>query len=256
MRRYLVTLIFSACATAQGYRLVGPVEPLPKTPPAAEALHESKSLINPDDAYRELLSGDPERIVRTYNALDLSWIGEWPPIEVRALAMDLDGDKKLERVLIIDNLWNTAVVVLRREDDVWWRVGVVLCGAPRGNCPKTFVELRQTVWYGTNDLIFHTGGSIGPGLSENRLQIYRMFAGRLYPVLDVIEDAADWSGQESSKFHFRDPESSANPATVVVHRTKEFRRRRTSACIPYVWNVDKFAFLPVPATRQLCAPAN
>ena len=231
-------------------------EPLPKTLPAVEAEAESKLDIDPDEAYRELVSGDSERVVRAYKALDLSWIGESLPIEVRAIAVNMDDDNaQLERVLIVNNRQNTAVIVFARKNGAWWSVASGLCGAPVGNCPSPFVELKQTVWYGTYDLVVHTDGKMGLGVSESHLQIYRMFRGRFYRVFDFVENSHNVSGEESSKFRFSDA-SSSDAATIVAHRSKEFRGRRSTACIPHVWSVDKFAFLPVPPTRALCAPVN
>jgi hypothetical protein len=233
MPRPIIALLSASGVIAQ-LVFETPREPLPKTPPAVEALPESRSPIDPDEAYRELVSGDAERVLR-------------------AMAVNMNDDPKLERVLIIDNLRNTSVIVFAQKDGQWWSVGAGLCGAPVGHCPTPFVELKQTVWYGTYDLVIHTDGKIGLGLSESHLRIYRMFRGRFYPVLDFIESAHNMSGVESNNFRFRGPGTS-DTATVVVHRTQEFRGRKTSECIPHVWNVEKFAFMSVPPTRALCAP--
>ncbi len=254
--RYLALSLLTFGGIAAQLAVESTGEPLPKTPPAAEAEAESKSEIDPDDAYRELVSGDAVRVVRAYHALDLSWIGESLPVDVRAMAVNMDDDKAhLERVLIINNLSNTAVIVFTKKNGGWWRVISGLCGAPTGNCPSPFVELKQTVWYGTYDLVVHTDGKMGLGVSESHLQIYRMFQGRFYRVFDYVESAHNMSGEESSKFRFSDV-SSLETATIVVHQSKEFRGRRSATCIPHIWNVEKFAFLPVPPTRALCAPVN
>jgi hypothetical protein len=240
---------------AQGLRVEIAREPLPKTLPISEALPASISPFDPDDAYRDLISGDSTRVASAAKVLDVEMLVLPSPDFVRSIAANMDADPELERVLYIESHGRGIAFVFARRDGIWWQIGQFICGVPRGRCPGEFVELKQTVWYGTNDIVVHANVIGGTDVSQNDVTIYRLFDGRLHPVLEIVESAYNMRGSELSRIRFHDPGHSSEQATMVIDRTtKRLGGKRTTECIPYKWNVEKFKSLPVPPTRALCAP--
>lgn len=256
VRRYLFAILLFSGVMAQGLRIEIEREPLPKMPPATEALPASISPIDPDEAYRDLISGDATRVASAAKSLDIEMLVAPAPGFVRSIAANLDADPELERVLFVESHGRGIAIVFARKAGIWWQIGNFICGMPSGRCPDEFVEPKQTVWYGTNDIVLHSNvvGGAG-GVSQHNLTIFRMFAGQLYPVFDVIEEAYSWRDSESSRIRLHDPDQSHESPMIVVNRTKRLGGKRSTECIPYKWNVEKFAFLPVAPTRALCAPA-
>ncbi len=206
---------------------------------------------DPDSLFSKLLSKDLRQTGDALNRLGLSWLADRVPTDVRLFAVNLDSDEDLERVLIVHAGLDTAALALKREDGTWWQLGAFAC------CMGTeildpFVELKETVWYGTNDLVVHETSAHGTGVGENRLSIYRAWKGRLYRVLRIVESAYNLPGSEESRISYPNIDTPTAPRILVVHRTSETGRRRATVCIPYRWDAARFEFVQLAPNRALC----
>src|SRR5205085_1865481 len=136
-----------------------------------------------------------------------------------------------------------VALVAKNVDGIWWRLGEFVWGGPGLPYVEQFIELKQTVRYGTTDLIVRSGGPQGSGVGERKLSVYRVLTGHLYRVLQIVESAYNFAGEESSRVVYPDVNSLTGTATIVVNRTKQVGQRRTSQCIPFRWDAAQFAFL-------------
>lgn len=148
---------------------------------------------------------------------------------------------------------NIEATVVKRQDGVWWELGHFACCGPGSGQNDPFVELRQTVWHGTNDVILHAGGSFGTGVAERRLLIYRAWRGKLYKVFDIVESAYNLSGSEEIRISYPDTNSYSSPRVITVHRTKRNQSRRTTTCELFRWDAETFAFVRTAPQADLCA---
>lgn len=226
------------------------IEPQPNRPPQSTPEPRRKLAVNPDSLFPLIVSEDPSQRSKALEVLGMSWMGEMQPTDARLLAVNLDSDQDLERVLIMKSNLNAAVVVLKNEKGTWWELGSFFCCGPSGRVQEPFVELRQTVWHGTNDLIVHAVGAHGTGVGEGRLMIYRVWKGNLYKVLDISEWEYNMRDSETSRIFFPDMESHASPQVITV--IKDSQKRRKATCIPYRWEVKKFAFVQIPPSPKFC----
>ncbi len=183
----------------------GSREELPRNPPQVAALPAAQARLDPDSALALLDSRDSAQIQSALERLGLAPYSSLPPRAVVLSAVNLDQDRDLERVLQIDMGTSAAAVVFKKREEGWWQIGVFGCCEARAGVARPFVELRETVWPGTTDLVVHAGGSQGTGVGQMTLGIYRMWQGRLYPVLDVVESAWNWAGSEFDEDHLYRP---------------------------------------------------
>ena len=235
---------------APNQRVSVETEPQPDRPPQSTPEPRRKLAVDPDSLFPLILSEDPSQRRNAFEVLGLSWMGEMQPTDARLLAVNLDSDEGLERVLILNGNLNAAAVVLKNEKGTWWEIGSIFCCGPSRMAKERFVELRQTVWHGTNDLIVHAVGAHGTGAGEGRLMIYRVWKGNLYKVLDISEWAYNMRDSETSRIFFPDMESHASPQVITV--IKDSQKRRKATCIPYRWEVKKFSFVQIPPSPNYC----
>jgi len=179
-------------------------------------------------------------------------MAERGPKEARLFAVNVDSDADFERVLIVTSNLDAGAVLFKKENGIWWQLGSFTRCASGSQLPDPFVELRQIVWYGTNDLIVHAPGPHGTGVGELRLKIYRVWKGRLYKVFDVVEWAYNLSASESSRITYPGTDSYTSPRVIVVRRSQETQNRRKATCIPYLWDANRFFFVQIPPAQGLC----
>ena len=200
-----------------------------------------------------LLSRDPAKRNEAFDTFGLPFIATRDPQDIRLFAVNMDSHPDLERVVIATSDLDVEAAVLRRDNDVWWELGHFVCCGPGARSSLPFLELRQTVSYGTNDIIVHAGGSQGSGVGELRLMIFRVWNSKLYKVLDIVESAYNFSQSEETRISYPDTGDSGEPRILTVHRTKEIRGRRTSLCELYRWDAGKFTFLRTAPDRKRCS---
>jgi hypothetical protein len=252
MRILLCTLLALTQITSAQHAVVADREPLPDNPPQSTAEPRRKLAVDPDAVFARIVSKDSTQSRRALEELGLSWMAEGEPTDVKLLAVNLDSDSDLERLLIVENDSEAVALVLKKEDGVWWELGNFLCGGPGGRIVDPFVELKDTVWYGTKDLIIHRGGSQGTGVGEHRLLIYRVWRSRLYKVFDIVESAYNSVQSESSSMTYPDVDSSSSSRSIIVRRTRKVQNRRTTTCMTYRWDANRFTFSQVLPNRTLC----
>ena len=243
---------WSMQASAQDAAVGVEQEPSPKfLTSAAESRHSLSS--SPDSMFPGLLSRDGTEKEAAFNSLGLEFIFRRDPQDIRLFALNIDSDAELERVVIAASNLDVEAIVLKRENNLWWELGHFVCCGPGSGPNEPFVELRQTVWFGTNDIIVHAGGVFGTGVAERRLLIYRAWRGKLYKVFDTVESAYNLSGSEQIRISYPDTNSHSSPRVIVVHRTKEIRSRRRTTCELFRWDAGQFAFVPTAPQPGLCA---
>lgn len=240
-------------------------------PPANPAVRpEARRRIAPDPLtiFRELLSPSEEERRRAYHAI--RWdIGDdaSPPSDARLYATNLDADPGLEYILIVrGTLDRSAAYVFDKEGDGWWEVGQFRCW---WHCladqAERLIELREIVWYGRKDIIVRERGG-GSGFAETTLSIYRLYEGRLYRVLQTMEDRGEGvigGGKITQHRRIEFPESYPNePKFLDVHYDKEAvsdagdgkKRAETHSCTTYRWDAVQFRFAEdKAAVAKLCS---
>ncbi len=217
----------AAVATAQFVGIATEPEPAPREFPASSA--PRRKLEGDFDGWlASLLAPEAGRRNEALRRLGMEFVGEPSIADVRVFAVNLDADADLERVVQVSGGLDGEVTVWKKEEGAWWNLAHFVCRGPGGRAADPLLELRPVVRYGTNDLILHAGGSQGTGVGERRLQIYRLWGGRAYRVLDLIESAYNMSGWEETRIRYPDPDSTESPAVIVLQREKEFRGRRSS----------------------------
>jgi hypothetical protein len=170
---------------------------------------------------RARISGDPEAIYQT--ALKDSE-------EVRLLAVNLDEDEALERVVVRRRDPDEYAAVYDFDGKAWWRVG----------------EFSQNI------LVREPGH--GTGVMQTNLKIFRMREGRLYPVFRTIEQNDYDTGGPGTKgerhVERRNVIYTAQGDALIVHRTEAVDpdmdapcRPRSVACSVYRWDRGEFRFL-------------
>jgi hypothetical protein len=251
---FWAVVTFGVISAAYGQRLVVDGEPRPDTPPKLAAEERRKLFLDPDTMYTRLISKDDRLKRETVKGLGESWLAERDFTDVRLFAVNLDADRDLERVLMFrSGGLDGAAVIAKQEDGVWWELGSFRCCGPGGS-PRVepFIELRETVWYGTKDIVVHLGGPQGTGVGERDVSIYRVLRGRLYKVLQIVEWTYNLAGEETSRIDYPDVGSSVGPSVIAVKKTKQVGSRRTVQCTPYQWDRARFAFVQIAPTRLLC----
>lgn len=144
---------------------------------------------DPDVLFRQIASKNSVEAKDALARLGLSWVAGRQPEDVRLAAINVDDDEYLERVLIVRDGLDSAATVLKRDGQAWWNLGsFYCCSGTRALDP--FIGLKDTVWYGTKDIVVHQVGSHGTGAGEVRLFIYRVLKAQLYKVLDIIESCS------------------------------------------------------------------
>lgn len=249
---FLIAIFLVCVSSAQHLAVVAPREPLPNKSPQSAAVPRRLLDADPDALFSQLVSADPKRQQQALAKFEISSRGVGPAQDVRYFAVNLDADEQLERVLIVRHNSDATALVLKKQDDVWWGVGSFMCCAPGGRTPEEILDLKQSVWYGTNDIVIRNGGSQGTGVGERRIQVYRMFEGKLYKVFDIVKDAYNMAGSESSHVIFPDANSSEWPRVIAVQRTEESKGRRKQTCVHYVWNSEHFIFAPTRPRQGNC----
>jgi hypothetical protein len=228
-------------------------EPLPDKPPQSAPEQRRRLSVDPDAVFTKLVARDAGQVSEALDSLGMSWLSGSEPTDVRFLAVKLDADPDLERVLIVKTgAGRAAASVFKKLDGVWWELGSFGCCAIGGTNPDPFVELRDTVWPGTKDIVAHQGGAQGTGVGEWRLLIYRVWKGQLYKVFDIVESAYNLVESESSQIAYPDTDSYTAPRIIIVDRTTEREHRRAPTCIKYRWDPDRFAFLRASTRRGSC----
>ena len=230
-------------------------EPLPELPPKAAPEPRRRLGQDPDALFTSLTSNDALRTRDALNALGLPWLAGRMPPDVRLLAVNLDSDADLERILIVKAGLDAAAIVLKKETGAWWQLGSFTCCIGTGQVDP-FVELKATVWYGTMDLIVHRTAAHGTGVGEFRLSVYRVWRSHLYRVLDVVESAYNLTSSEESRVIYPNIDSTEAPRVLTIHRVTRMGDRLTTACFPYRWDPAQFVFLRIAAARVLCTLAN
>jgi hypothetical protein len=79
------------------------------------------------------------------------------------------------------------------------------------------VELKETVWHGTKDLVIHQTAAHGTGAGEFRLSIYLVWSSGLYKVLDVFESA--YRGASAGEVATAAVWAANRHSAVIVKRT-------------------------------------
>lgn len=242
--RYLISnLAFASCALAQ-------------TPFVAP----SEAAIDPDQIYSRILSGSDAERQAAYAAMgfplgsDGKPFGtDGAPLDVRLLAVNLDEDPALERVLIARTLFVQSVAIFDLPNAHWMLVGTFLCcGVNAPSDREPFLELKQTVRHGVNDVVVHGGGSAGPGIARWSLSVFRLRDGRLYQVFDSVETAHSLTNEEHATFRYPDLGQSSAPPRIQVQREKRTGQRKTISCAIHSWNTKQFAFVAGPANPGPC----
>lgn len=231
-----------------------PKEPGPKSPQFA-AEPRRKLAIDPDTLLPRLLSPEARERADAFTRAGLEIMGDQEPQEVRLLALNIDSDPDLERVLIVKGLGgmiSMGAAVYKKENGVWWQLGGFFCCGPGSQPNDPFIEMRQIVRYGTNDIVIHAGGSQGTSAGAWQLMVFRVWKGSLYKVLDIVESAYNFAGPEQTRVSYPNTEHSSAPPVISVHRTKEVRNRRSSTCTQYRWDADRFAFVVLASSRGSC----
>ena len=110
------------------------------------------------------------------------------------------------------------------------------------------------MWWNTNDIVSHSGGSLGSGVGEVHLILHRMGNGEIHKVLDIVESAYDWAHTEQIQVKYPDPDQSSSLKMIIVHRIAEQHRthQKKITCTPYRWDAKGIEFLPIPTTQSLC----
>ena len=245
----VIHLVLSGAATGQ--RLVTPErEPDPPNSPATRPEPRRRLNVDPEKLMAQLASRKEDDRQSALRELGVTGPPGLTIREVTVSAANLDTDGDLERVLVVKTLSVSHASILKRESDTWWQVGSFACCLSRSVEP--FVELRETVWPGTKDILIHRMSAQGTGVGSGDLQIYRMWRGRLYKVFDIVESSYDFAHTVTTQIHYPDEESNSSPRRIVVHRSVEANSRKRSECLPYQWDASKFAFLQIPASKSLC----
>lgn len=209
--------------------------------------------INPDAMFPRLLSRNKPERDAAFKSFGMEFSASTGPEDIRLFAVNLDSDAELERVLLVKSVSNLEATVMKRGTDGWWEVGHFSCCSLNGGINDPFLELRQTVSYGVNDIIIHAGGSQGLGVAERRLMVFRLWRGTLYKALDIVESANNLGGSEDIRTSYPDTSLFSEPRVITVHRSKETRGRKgPPVCELYRWDADKFAFLRMPPDREHC----
>lgn len=235
MRSGMVFIVLLSSAAGQIVTLEP--EPLPSKAPHAAPERRRKLAVDPDTLLSQLLSKDIRQRRSALDQLDMSWLGESGVSDVRLIAVNLDADPDLERVLIVRGN-RDAASILKEMSGAWWEIGAFL---HQGH--HAFLEVETTVWPGTNDVIVRSGGSQGTGVGEVDLSIYRIWHGRLYRVLQIVENAYNFTGSVESTVTYPVLPTSGAPA-IIVHQTNQTGQRRDSKCLAYRWDLERFAFVP------------
>jgi hypothetical protein len=254
--RWLLFSTLLAMNLASGQRMVSAEqEPSPDKSPRSAPEQRRRWDVDPDALFVKLVSKDPRQTRGALDRVGMSWFAEREPTDVRLFGVNLDSDPELERVLVVKANLDSVALVLKKEGGVWWELGGFACCGPGSRDPDSFIELKDTVWYGIKDLIVHQGASHGTGVGEIDLAIYRVWKGHLYRVFNIVESAYTMQESESSRITYPNVDSSSAPRIIVVQRTKEMGHRTTTTCVPYRWDTARFAFVQTPATRNLCGSA-
>lgn len=235
--------LIATLGTAQ-LRVIDPPEPLPTNPPIQRPAPRRHIVLSPEQVLSQLTSTEPTRINEALAALDLSPLLNEPIRSATLSAVNLDADPRLERVLTLQTSRHTAALVFQQNGSPWWQLGTFLSGGPTNQPQDPFLELRETVWPGTKDLILHSGGSQGTGAGEVRLSILRLLRGHLYEVLNLTESAYNWTSSESSQFTYPNLSSRATPPRLLVRTQKRAHGRTSTTRQTYRWDAKRFAFLP------------
>lgn len=220
-------------------------EPLPANPPTQSPLPRRPATLSPEEILTHLTSGNPNLIRAALTACQLSSVLSEAITSATLASTQLDATPGLERILTIQTTRLTAVQIFHQDDSgVWWNLATFLTGGPTNQRQHPFLELRATVWPGTQDLILHHGGSQGTGVGQVELSIHRLLRGHLYNVLTLTESAHNWTRQESSRITF--PQPGAPSPRLLVRTTIRTNRRITTTRRTYQWHPTRFAFLPSP----------
>ncbi|MBS1830354.1 MAG: hypothetical protein JST93_33945 [Acidobacteria bacterium] len=250
---YVVVSLLHTEASGQYPSVRLEAEPVPKAKPKGQMMGRRRIVGDPDRTFPELLASIGSSRKHTFESVGLDYMAERNAVDIRLMAVNLDADEDLERVLIASGPDASQVAVLKKQAGEWWSLGAFSCCQPGTHAPETFLELRQMVWYGTNDIVLHTGGRYGSGIGEHRMRIFRVWNSHLYQVFDIKESAYNWSTSEEAQVTF--PSAGAGPhdeVVILVRRTKSDGRRRTSSCELHRWDASQFVFVPIPPSAKLC----
>lgn len=164
--------------------------------------------------------------------------------EIRVDRVQLDSDAELEAVVRFEQEGTGAfAVVLDLQKTEWREVGRfnTWWNYVRADGER-LVEWRETVEAGVKDLVVRTRSG-GTEDSRTVLEVWRLRAGRMVPVLTVTE-------QETAMEHpSGDVYSTAarvgfELGRVTVEAVRQPGEKRTSAA--FVWNAAQFRFVDAP----------
>lgn len=184
----------------------------------------------------------------------MEYIADRKPTDVRIVAINLDADEELERVVVARAGMDVEAVVLQEEDGVWWSLGQWMCCGPKAVDVDPFLEIRQLVWHGTNDILVHIPTMWGTGVGERRLWVYRLRNGTLYRVLDIVEGGHNWSESEQARVEYPDAATmgATEPQMLTVCRVKSQSRRSRGVRERYRWDAKEFVYRRLPGGGTGC----
>jgi hypothetical protein len=233
----LILLLFAA-GQEQYTTIAMDKEKVPATLPAdAKPLPRERAEAAPEELYQKIL-GDGEKIV-----------------DVRLLALNMDTDDAVERILMSGT---SGAQVFKREKGVWWKLAEFGWAAPTPG--RTEIEVRDTVFYGVNDIVVNTSYSAGTGVGGSSIQIYRMWKGHLYKVL-AIADEYNYSFVTSSRMHFGGPDQrySLRSTRIKMYFDGGIGKPRppgtprvSSTCTEFAWDAAKFQFAAKRTVAGAC----
>ena len=131
---------------------------------------------------------------------------------------------------------------------MWWKLAELGWAAPTPG--HTEIEVRDTVFHGTNDIVMKTGYSAGTGVGGSSIQIYRMWRGQLYEVLSIA-DEYNWSFETQSRMHFGGPDRKYSLRSTRIKQYVDSGMgkprppgtpRVSSTCTEFAWDAVKFRF--------------
>ena len=224
-------------------------EPLSSKPPQAAPEPRVKRALSPDALFAMFASNDEVQHNAAIDHIGIGWPMTHNPVDVRLFAVNIDTDDDLERVLISRGHGDAVAIVAKKEAGEWWELGGFLCCGPSGGALD--IELKETVWFGTKDIVVHSGGAQGTGIGAHSLRIYRVLGGHMYKVLDVVEEAYNWAESQSARVRYPDLDSH-EPAVILVETTKQAGARRTTTCTRHSWDAARFAFVASRPTPGAC----
>ncbi|MBY0502331.1 MAG: hypothetical protein K2X03_00375 [Bryobacteraceae bacterium] len=216
-------------------------EPLPSRIERAPLEQPRRLPMDPDRVFAAFISPDAAERAKLAEALELDHVGDDTFGDVRQVAVNLDEQPDRERLLIAKGLRGGVAFVLKQRSDGWWCIGTFLSYAPnRSVVPDAWLETKETVFLGTQDIVLRDGGAFGSGIGQHNLAIYRVWQGKLYEVFNVIEHAYTLPIAPEDE---RAIVQLTDFGEILVDQTRTAAGRTKRLCTPYRWDVAQFSFV-------------